>query len=455
MNNEHESPKVSIDRRVGSWVSAGPDRAPEGLLTTALHRTADVRQRPRWLAVAGGAPTAGAIDGQVTPLRVAVVVALIVLTMVAIAVVVGLPRPNQLVVVPTPVPSTRPTPPRTQLPSPEPSFAPDFDTGFDAVIVQDQLQPWSRVEHRTSENPRRTLAGNQLVVIYGGCPIDCADMYGVDVTFGTAEQGLVVNWLRCRPGTESGLPCAIEEAETGGIPEFVQGDDTAALAAAWMARYGDAPATTHVARDAEWTILHYPSRVVALLVRLDQAAVVSLDAHSGQTTGQRETFVAHFLDLVMFTTPLPLSTAGPRAAIVGDIEVNIPAGWTLADGPGVKINHGGGFFTESESFYAIDPGGTLFLYRSSDDREGFTVGGATIGELVRSIDIGMGSSGRSDVTIAGTAGYRWFPQNMGLLRPIVAMTAFEWRGRFYVFVVTYPIEAAPADPLGPNDVTLH
>jgi hypothetical protein len=74
-----------------------------------------------------------------------------------------------------------------------------------------------------------------------------------------------VNWRNCRPETPAGLPCYIEQAETGGIPEFVQGRDTAALVAAWTARFGDAPATTRVARDAEWTILHYPTRVVALL----------------------------------------------------------------------------------------------------------------------------------------------------------------------------------------------
>jgi hypothetical protein len=67
----------------------------------------------------------------------------------------------------------------------------------------------------------------------------------------------------------------------------------------------------------------------------------------------------------------------------------------------------------------------------------------------------MGSGGRSDVTVGGTAGYRWTPQEMGLFKPIVMITAFEWKGRFYVFVVTYPIEATPADPLGPDDVTLH
>jgi hypothetical protein len=188
MNNERDVPTASMDRRTGAWVSAGPERAPEGLLTAALHRTADVRQRPRWLAVAGGAPGTGATGARVTPLRVGLVVALIGLAMVAIAVLAGFPRPNLLVVAPTPGPSIRPTVTATQVPSPEPSFAPDFDTGFGAVIVQDQQQPWSRVEHRTSENPRRTLAGNQLQVIYGGCPARCEDLYAVDITFGTAVR---------------------------------------------------------------------------------------------------------------------------------------------------------------------------------------------------------------------------------------------------------------------------
>jgi hypothetical protein len=452
--NERSAARLPSD--AARWLEEGSDHAPAALLGRVLDHTGATRQRPGRVAAVLGAPTMGTSWRSVSPLRAATVAAILLAGVTVVVLLAGALRQDRLVLVATPAPSVSTSPQASPVESAEIALAPDFDTGLGATIVQDADDPWTLVQHKPSDNPRRQLADNQLEVFYGDC-LECASTLRVDLTFGTRDQGVVVGWIPCRPETPAGLPCFIEEAETGGIPQFVQGDTTEALTSAWMARHGQAPASTHVARQVEWTILHYPGLVVALVVRLDQAVVMSIGPNPDVTTGRRETLAPHFLDLVMFAQELPPSTAGPRTATTGDLELAIPAGWILAGGgPRITLTDGRDFLFVIQTIDVLAPGDKLLVARSSDDTEPFSVAGATFAELVLSIDRGIGPAGRRPVTIGGTPGYRWTAQQQAIVGPLAMMAALEWKGRFYVFLVRFPVDGAPGDLLGPvlDGVTL-
>ena len=267
---------------VSGWLRKGPDRAPADLLTRSIERTRSSPQRPAWLAAALRAPALEPAPKLGVPFWIWIAVAGAALALLAGVAAAGMHDSNQLVVVPSRSMLTKPAPIETApfLASAGPAVPLLFYSQVGTWFAADVADPWTGVRYLEPPDPQFKLSGRRMLFTFDPCRAqpNCAESSAFLVTVGTLDEGLVYGWGEC-PDTvpAHSLQCGIYKAETGGFVLVVKAPTTDALAAAWMKQFGQAVARTIGFRDAQWVILRYPSRWVALIVHGDSLVAVSAE----------------------------------------------------------------------------------------------------------------------------------------------------------------------------------